>query len=315
MAVTARASNTFALPASKARTATVQPRRKRVAKTQTKTAGGRVNQPTTWSKGMIAEAQCTSSSQPSEMQSTSSTSTIPSMGMLTVFSPTVTGEASISLTCGVTRHQLPLESISQTSNPRSALTLRRTLPALASAGPSNTLQDATNSLSNSTEHKKKNKTKEKKTAIAIDTEFDERHLDMSTSPEASKTTKKRRKKSNFSEMESSSSTKKSKKAKQSQTPVKARKKPAPAEGTTPPTQPAKGKCLRCREKGIKCNEAKPTCNQCHRGLWTCQYEQAGLKKRSKNGCLNCRARKRKCTEEKPSCAYCLKVDDDCEYAE
>jgi hypothetical protein len=30
-----------------------------------------------------------------------------------------------------------------------------------------------------------------------------------------------------------------------------------------------GACNRCREKKIKCNGAKPTCNQCKRGLWTC----------------------------------------------
>jgi hypothetical protein len=30
-----------------------------------------------------------------------------------------------------------------------------------------------------------------------------------------------------------------------------------------------GACNRCREKKIKCDGAKPTCNQCRRGLWMC----------------------------------------------
>jgi hypothetical protein len=30
-----------------------------------------------------------------------------------------------------------------------------------------------------------------------------------------------------------------------------------------------GACNRCREKKIKCDGAKPTCNQCKRGLWMC----------------------------------------------
>lgn len=138
-------------------------------------------------------------------------------------------------------------------------------------------------------------------------------LDMSTSPEAS-TKQKRRKKLSQPESRSSAIKPKSK-TKQSKSPSKTRQKVPTRDMTPEPVQPVRGKCLRCREKGIKCNEGKPSCNQCLRGLWTCQYETPGPKKRSENGCLNCRSRKRKCTEERPSCTYCLKVDDDCVYGE
>ncbi|KAF2751275.1 hypothetical protein M011DRAFT_491810 [Sporormia fimetaria CBS 119925] len=80
-------------------------------------------------------------------------------------------------------------------------------------------------------------------------------------------------------------------------------------------KPMKGPCIRCREKQIKCDQTKPTCNQCSRGLWQCFYELTRPMKRSKSGCYQCKQRKRKCSEEKPLCAYCLKVDDDCEYPE
>ncbi|KAF2126251.1 hypothetical protein P153DRAFT_359900 [Dothidotthia symphoricarpi CBS 119687] len=135
-------------------------------------------------------------------------------------------------------------------------------------------------------------------------------LDMSTSPEASKTPAKKR----GNKAASLASTQKPiKKGKKAATPTKPKQK-VTVPDPTPPPKPAKGKtCVRCREKKIKCNEAKPTCNQCKRGLWACQYDIAGSKKRSKNGCVNCKQRKRKCTEEQPSCAYCLKVDDDCAY--
>ncbi|KAF2875344.1 hypothetical protein BDV95DRAFT_604099 [Massariosphaeria phaeospora] len=149
--------------------------------------------------------------------------------------------------------------------------------------------------------------------------FHDLNLDMSTSPEASKTPSKKKgkkKKTVISpEAPKSSTTKKAKKGKEPQSPSKSRKK-APPKDASPPAKSVRGKaCLRCREKKIKCNEAKPTCNQCARGLWTCQYETDAPKKRSKNGCINCRQRKRKCTEERPSCAYCLKVDDDCMYTD
>ncbi|KAF2678125.1 hypothetical protein K458DRAFT_317558 [Lentithecium fluviatile CBS 122367] len=189
-----------------------------------------------------------------------------------------------------------------------------TMPAFT-ASDHTTLQDATNGTSNGTKPCKRRRSK--KDHVAVETEFDDPDLDMSTSPEAIKTpAKKKRKKSATSpEAGRTSSTKKVKKGKQPQSPSKACKKTAFPDDSPPPVQLVKGKCLRCREKGIKCNEAKPTCNQCRRGLWTCQYEQLGSKKRSKNGCLNCRGRKRKCTEERPSCAYCLKNDDECEYTD
>lgn len=144
-------------------------------------------------------------------------------------------------------------------------------------------------------------------------------LDMSTSPEAQKAPAKRKRKNAADAAIPSSKTKppskKSKILKGSLSPAESRKH-VPIQESPPPLNPTKGKaCIRCREKRIQCNAAKPTCNQCKRGLWTCQYEVPGGTKRSKNGCLNCKQRRRKCTEEKPSCAYCIKQDDDCEYAE
>ncbi|KAF2112550.1 hypothetical protein BDV96DRAFT_152259 [Lophiotrema nucula] len=146
------------------------------------------------------------------------------------------------------------------------------------------------------------------------------HADLDISPEpepdrARSSGKKKRKKSSASASpEAFRGSKKQQKSKQPQSPSKSRKKTVLEP--SPPPKPVKGKaCVRCREKKIKCNEAKPTCNQCRRGLWTCQYQDAPVKKRSRNGCINCRQRKRKCTEERPSCVYCLKVDDDCGYAD
>jgi hypothetical protein len=168
----------------------------------------------------------------------------------------------------------------------------------------------------------KKRTRKKKVQVQENaerpTEVDDPYVDMATSPESSRppTVKKRKK----SDVTSSQSKKKQKKTNELQPPSKARSKKkkdiAEPEPVPVPAKPAKGKaCIRCREKRIKCNETHPACNQCRRGLWTCQYEVEGPKKRGKNGCLNCRRRKRKCTEEKPSCGHCLKVDDDCEYAE
>ncbi|KAF2448675.1 hypothetical protein P171DRAFT_217712 [Karstenula rhodostoma CBS 690.94] len=153
--------------------------------------------------------------------------------------------------------------------------------------------------------------------VEADSAFQDADLNMSTSPEASKVSSKKKRKKDAARSEvSGSATREKSKSKQAKSPSrKARQKAPPRDPTPEPVQPVKGKCLRCREKGIKCNEARPTCNQCLRGLWTCQYEAHGPSKRSKNGCLNCRLRKRKCTEERPSCAYCLKVDDDCMYGE
>ncbi|KAL5383963.1 hypothetical protein PMIN06_011524 [Paraphaeosphaeria minitans] len=182
----------------------------------------------------------------------------------------------------------------------------------AQAMPSNVTTP--NGMSNGTKAKKRKKSHNDH--HVTDSAFHDPDLDMSTSPEASKTSsKKKRKKDAVPSEASGSATKKISKPKQAKSPSKARQKAPAKDPASEPLQPMKGKCLRCREKGIKCNEAKPTCNQCLRGLWTCQYEAPGPKKRSKNGCLNCRSRKRKCTEERPSCAYCLKVDDDCMYGE
>ena len=136
-----------------------------------------------------------------------------------------------------------------------------------------------------------------------------------TSTRMTKVTGKKRKNAVLLGGDEEPSTVKKNKAKQVKSPSKPRQKAAARESSPEPVQVVRGKCFRCREKGIKCNEGKPSCNQCLRGLWTCQYETPGSKKRSKNGCFNCRSRKRKCTEERPSCAHCLKVDDDCMYGE
>ncbi|PSN73953.1 hypothetical protein BS50DRAFT_478435 [Corynespora cassiicola Philippines] len=168
-------------------------------------------------------------------------------------------------------------------------------------------------------NKQRKRRRSKKSDVDLDNELHHPDLDMSTSPEPATVSKKKRRKSDpvASPSATRKSSKKSKKAKQTQSPSKSRRKstlrdPSPE----PPPKPVKGTaCLRCKQKAIKCNQAKPTCNQCARGLWTCQYETTGPKPRSKNGCINCKQRKRKCTEEKPSCAYCLKIDDDCAYAD
>ncbi|KAF2028151.1 hypothetical protein EK21DRAFT_102004 [Setomelanomma holmii] len=126
--------------------------------------------------------------------------------------------------------------------------------------------------------KERKRKRSKKDAVEVEDDYRDPDFDMSTYPEAPETAgKKKRKKS--------------------------------AASASPDASRKLG------TKKIKCNEVKPTCNQCRRGLWTCQYELPGAKKRSKNGCINCKTRKRKCTEERPSCAYCLRIDDDCEYAD
>ncbi|KAJ4363580.1 glycoside hydrolase 3 [Neocucurbitaria cava] len=133
----------------------------------------------------------------------------------------------------------------------------------------------------------------KKEQVNVNDEFTDPDLNMSTSPEAPKSsTKKKRKKDGPISPESSQKPpkKKGKKAQEPQSPSKPRKA---KESPLPPGSIIGKACIRCREKKIMCNEAKPTCNQCRRGLWTCQYEVLGGKKRSKNGCLNCKQRKRK----------------------
>lgn len=195
------------------------------------------------------------------------------------------------------------------------LTASSTLPTLTDVDGSFTPWETSNGTPYGTKPRKRKR--DNNTHFAIEGDLDGPDLDMSISPEATKTLAKKRRRNGAASPDTSrtSSTKKVKEVKQPQSPTKARKGAIVGEDTPPLVQPAKGKCLRCREKAIKCNEAKPTCNQCRRDLWTCQYEQPGIKKRSKNGCLNCKTRRRKCTEERPSCAYCLKTNHGCEYAD
>ncbi|KAF1927347.1 uncharacterized protein M421DRAFT_101765 [Didymella exigua CBS 183.55] len=148
---------------------------------------------------------------------------------------------------------------------------------------------------------KKRKRSKKDPDVGINDELHDPDLDMSTSPDASKSSAKKKRKSKDTATFAAGSSKPKKSA---------------AREPSPPLSLAKNKaCIRCREEKIKCDEAKPVCNQCKRGLWTCQYEVAGTKQRSKNGCVSCKQRRRKCTEEKPYCAYCLKKNDNCEYAD
>jgi hypothetical protein len=124
---------------------------------------------------------------------------------------------------------------------------------------------------------------------------------MSTLPEALKTKSKRKMNASVNSPDTGckSAAKKTKTDEETSSPS-ARKK-TQIRDPSPPPVPVKGRaCIRCREKKVKCNEARPTCHRCQRGLWTCQYELLGAKKRSKNGCVNCKTRRRKCTEERPS---------------
>ncbi|KAH7408489.1 hypothetical protein DE146DRAFT_376046 [Phaeosphaeria sp. MPI-PUGE-AT-0046c] len=154
--------------------------------------------------------------------------------------------------------------------------------------------------------------------IDIENDYGEPDFDTFAPPASTQVSaKKKRSKKATPEFPSTNRTlnpKTTEKTKQQASPSAIRKSQTP-KATTPP-QPIRDRaCLRCREKKIKCDRAKPTCNQCRRGLWTCQYDVPGVRKRSRNGCINCKARKRKCTEEQPACAHCLRLDDDCEYAE
>ncbi|KAH7076097.1 hypothetical protein FB567DRAFT_535448 [Paraphoma chrysanthemicola] len=158
-----------------------------------------------------------------------------------------------------------------------------------------------------------------KTLIDEDNAYTNPDLDMSTSPEAPKSSAKKKSQKSVAptspDSSRKSSIKKSRKGKEHLSPSAARKD-VQIRGSSPPAKLMRGKaCVRCREKKIKCNEAKPACNQCLRGLWTCQYGIPGPKKRSKSGCINCKNRKRKCTEERPSCAHCLRMDDECAYGD
>jgi len=154
----------------------------------------------------------------------------------------------------------------------------------------------------------------KKGTVEINNQPNDSSLDTSTLNEVSKTLHKKKQKKNTTSPEALQTPTRKKKNQQPQPQKNASlNNPSPLPTTEKPIK--EKSCLRCKEKRIKCNKAKPTCDQCRRGLWVCQYDTGPPRKRSKNGCLNCRQRKRKCSEEKPSCAHCLKVDEDCEYAE
>ncbi|KAF2629373.1 hypothetical protein BU25DRAFT_420226 [Macroventuria anomochaeta] len=106
--------------------------------------------------------------------------------------------------------------------------------------------------------------------VLVDNEFHNPDLDMSTSPEAPKSSVKKHKKNGTVASAASatkSSAKKSKdpKAATASSPVESRKKAAPGEPSPPPRLAKNKACILCREKKIKCNEAKPTRNQCKRG--------------------------------------------------
>jgi hypothetical protein len=171
------------------------------------------------------------------------------------------------------------------------------------------------SANGTTERTRKEK---KKPQLDPKNDYHDVDLNMSTSPEAPKTSaeKKRKKDTSLTSLVSSRKlvTKKTKTSKETVSP--SARKTAPIRDPSQTPMPMKDRaCNQCQTKKIKCNKDKPTCNQCQRGLWICQYELAGAKKRSKNGCVNCKTRRRKCTEERPFCAHCLRIDEDCEYAD
>ncbi|KAH7374389.1 hypothetical protein BKA66DRAFT_174193 [Pyrenochaeta sp. MPI-SDFR-AT-0127] len=143
--------------------------------------------------------------------------------------------------------------------------------------------------------------------------------DMVSLPDAPKPPRKKKPKqsavSGPSEITPKSYTLKRKNSKEPLLPSKTKKRATVAASSSLLNLVAGPVCIRCRENGIQCNKAKPTCNQCQQGLWSCQYEVPSLQKRSKHGCLNCKRRKRKCTEEKPSCAICQRLDNVCKYAD
>ncbi|KAF1995496.1 hypothetical protein P154DRAFT_556761 [Amniculicola lignicola CBS 123094] len=152
----------------------------------------------------------------------------------------------------------------------------------------------TNSNNTSPKKKRRSRKTQESAVHSSDGVFRDPDLNVSASPEASRGP-----------------------AKRNRPPVKSHTKKPPVPEPEPEPVVTKtfkpGACVRCREKKMKCNKANPMCNQCRCGLWTSQYPEKVMKKRSKNGCLSCKQRRRKCTEEHPSCAYCLNVNDDCEY--
>lgn len=116
--------------------------------------------------------------------------------------------------------------------------------------------------------KKKKKRSAKDPSVAVDDAFHDPNLDMSTPPEAPRSSVKRKHKSNGTGASTESSKKSKGKKTQIPKPAKAlSKKVCAFEQPSPPPRLGKNKaCIRCREKKIKCNEAKPTCNQCHKSL-------------------------------------------------
>ncbi|KAF1917395.1 hypothetical protein BDU57DRAFT_446485 [Ampelomyces quisqualis] len=186
------------------------------------------------------------------------------------------------------------------------------LPALA-VGTAPTPQLPESKAGNGVKERKRKRSK--KDHVHVENDFRDPNLDMSTSPETSKPSAKNKHKKNVTSASPDSGRKTSMKKSKKGTGSAVQKKARVREHSPPPVSIKGRACIRCREKKIKCNEARPTCNQCCRGLWTCQYELPGARKRSKTGCVNCKSRKRKCTEERPSCAYCLRLNDDCQYAD
>jgi hypothetical protein len=181
------------------------------------------------------------------------------------------------------------------------------------------LQDASNIGTQREDEQSKKRGRKKKDQVQATDDGDGTTLDMATSPETQKAPAKKRSRKNGTTISPEEPTTKKKRgrppksATQSQTHQNG--SATAAVTPTPVAKPYKGPCVRCRENKLKCNQAQPTCYECHRGLWECSYVAPQKKSRSKTGCVNCKQRKRKCSEEKPFCAYCLKVGDDCEYPE
>jgi len=191
---------------------------------------------------------------------------------------------------------------------------------LTSSSEPAVLQDASNVATEQPDEQPKKKRRRKKSGqVEEPQEYNGTNLDMSTSPETHRSPTKKRNRKSDAALSTEEPAQRKKRGRPPKSPNQSRSSKngvAPAVATSDPVpKPYKGPCVRCRENKLKCNQAKPTCYECHRGLWDCSYEAPQRKTRSKTGCFNCKQRKRKCTEEKPSCAYCVKEDDDCEYPE
>jgi hypothetical protein len=168
--------------------------------------------------------------------------------------------------------------------------LPRNLPSLSTEVGS-TLHTSTAKGPN--QNKERKRKRSQKDHMTTEDDYPDPDLDLSTSPEPSRASaEKKRKRVTTPILPDSNrktSSKKGKKSKEPPSPTKARKKTQITDPSLPLKSIKNKACIRCRSKKIKCNETKPTCNQCRRGLWTCQYEVPGPKKRSKNGCINCKA--------------------------